>query len=281
MADVEKLRLLCRLTQLGHPIGDLAQLNMQELSRLAGHSDRQLPSSPESPSLVYGAGQTQQDLVNALRVLELDEVDRRLRQARLATPARSFVLEVVVPLMHEVGELVASGKLGISQEHALSAILRNHLGELLAQSRQASTPVRGDGLSLPDLVLSTPEGDLHEFGTLLAAILAAARGFRTHYLGPNIPPGDLAQAAINIGARVVVVGCAEVDARRLVRPLKEYVRLLAKQLAAARPREIEVWIGGRCDFDPQAAKLQVPVFHVASLPVFDSRLDRYVHPGWR
>ncbi len=274
MAEVEKLSLLRKLTQLGHSIGNLAQLDINELNSLEGRSEQQLAGAREVPSLEPG-------LLSALRALDFDEVDRRVLQARLATPVRSFVLEVAAPLMQEVGELVVHGKLGISQEHALSAILRNHLGELLAQSRQAALFTRGAGPTRPELVLSTPEGDLHEFGILLAAILAGARGFRTHYLGPNLPPSDLAQAALKTGARIVVLGCVQADARRLACPLKEYVGLLVKQLAKGHPQGLEVWLGGRCDFDLQAARLEVPVLHVASLPDFDARLARYVKPGRR
>jgi DNA-binding transcriptional MerR regulator len=273
MADVEKLSLLGKLTQLGHSIGNLAPLAMKELSSLEGRSEQQLASARAAPSVELGTVQTEQELLNALRALDLDEVDRRLLQARLATPVRSFVLEVAAPLMKEVGELVAHGKLGISQEHALSAILRNHLGELLAQSRRAGLSAGGSGLFRPALVFSTPEGDLHEFGILLAAILANARGFRSHYLGPNLPPSDLAQTTLKTSVRIVVLGCVEAAAQRLVRPLKEYVRLLAKQLAAGHPQGLEVWIGGHCDFDPQGARLAVPVFHIPSLPEFDARLE--------
>lgn len=281
MADVEKLNLLCRLTQLGHSIGNLVRLDMKELSSLEERCDRQLAIISEAPARELGTRQIAKELLIALSALDLDEVDRQILQARLATPVRSFVLEVAAPLMQEVGELVVHGKLGISQEHALSAILRTHLGDLLAQSRQASLVARGTRLPRPALVLSTPEGDLHEFGILLAAILAGARGFRAHYLGPNMPPADLAHAALSTGARLVVLGCAETDSRRLARPLKEYVRLLAKQLAAGRPQGLEVWIGGGCDFDPRAVRLAVPVVHIASLAGFDDHLEQYVQSGRR
>lgn len=279
MADVEKLSLLHKLTQLGHAIGNLAPLNMKELGGLDGRSGRQLGGPREVPASPLTSAHPEQEILGALRAQDFDEVDRHILQARLATPVRSFVLEVAAPLMHEVGELVARGILSIAQEHALSAILRNHLGELLAQSRHAASLLRGSPTPRFDVLFSTPAGDLHEFGILLAAILAAARGLRVHYLGPNTPPQDLAQAAQNSGVRIVVLGCVEADAKRLAYPLKEYVRLLAKALAKSQLRGVEVWIGGACDFDPSAARLDVPVLRVASLCDFDARLEGAVQPG--
>ena len=278
MADVEKLSLLHKLTLLGHSIGNLAPLDLKELSSLDGRSERQLAGAKEILAKVSEPapprGQTGVQILDAVRAHDFDEVDRRILQARLAVPVRSFVLEVAAPLLHEVGELVAKGKLGVSHEHALSAILRNHLGELLAQSRHAASLLRGADSPRADLLFSTPSGDLHEFGILLAAILAGARGLRTHYLGPNTPPQDLAQAAHGTGARIVVLGCVEADSQRLLYPLKEYVRLLAKQLATHQRDGIEVWIGGCCDFDPSTARLDVPVLRVPSLPDFDARIER-------
>ncbi len=99
MADVEKLSLLHKLTQLGHSIGNLAPLEMKELSSLDGHFDRQLASARETSAPIFETAQAGRKIIIALRALDFDEVDRQILQARLATPVRSFVLEVAAPLM--------------------------------------------------------------------------------------------------------------------------------------------------------------------------------------
>jgi hypothetical protein len=55
--------------------------------------------------------------------------------------------------------------------YALSAIVRSQLGQLL--DGLMSGPRRRNAI----VSLGTPEGDLHEFGILLSAILCAERGF--------------------------------------------------------------------------------------------------------
>jgi methylmalonyl-CoA mutase cobalamin-binding subunit len=46
---------------------------------------------------------------------------------------------------------------------------------------------------------------MHEFGALMAAVSAASLGWRTSYLGPNLPVEDIAAAAFQRNAAAVAV----------------------------------------------------------------------------
>jgi DNA-binding transcriptional MerR regulator len=277
LADVDKLKLLGRLVELGHSIGNLARLGPKELKSLVNRSEPGSESNAADHAQGNARVEAQRErLLSALRALDFDELDRRILEARLDCPARTFVLDVASPLMTEVGALVAAGKLDITQEHAFSAILRNHLGELLALAQKLSRPAQSGDRGLPKLLFSTPEGDLHEFGILLAAILSGFRGFTFRFLGPNMPAEQLAKAASDTGSTVVVLGSVKADSQRLVHPLKQYVRILSKRLESSRSRDIAVWIGGYCDFDPKTEKFDSPLIHSESLHAFDVQLERWV-----
>ena len=279
MADVRKLKLLAFLVERGHAIRTMAKLSVEELSSLVRQSS-EATSPPESDKHLRECTPTQnrlhahhENLLAALRLLDLDELDRLLLKARMDTPARVFALEVVSPLLAAVGNLVVQDKLDIAQEHALSAILRNHLGDLVTQVQKANPRSVAKQSDLPGFLFATPEGDLHEFGILLAAILTGSKGLSFRYLGPNMPAESLAKATVTIGAKIVVLGSVEASADRLTYPMKEYVRLLSAQFRKSSYQNVSIWIGGYCDFEI-SSKISLDAFrHVDSLMKFDSELD--------
>ena len=275
LADVDKLRLLGSLSEQGHSIGHLAKMSCDELRALALEKSR-LPGSgspshahvnliPPRLSLVA--------LLKALETLDLDALDREVLKARMNVPVRSFVLDVVAPLLAEVGRLVCLSELDIAQEHALSAILRTHLGELLAQVQRTASWSSVESAVLPRLLFSTPEGDLHEFGILLGAILAGTRGFKCRYLGPNMPAGSLAKAAASVGAKIIVLGSVPANATWMPQPMGEFVRLLAASLSQLNRSNVSIWIGGGSDFDVMREPSACPLQQAVSLQDFDDQLE--------
>lgn len=280
LADVEKLKLLALLTANGHAISQLAKMSLSELERLALEkprpADEHRVRAAPPPSFTDGTeSESLKALLEALRAFDLEEIDRQILKARINSPARSFIIDLVGPLLHQVGQLVEQNRLDIAQEHALSAVLRNHLGELLAQVQKASDWASEQGNHRPRLLFSTPEGDLHEFGILLAAILAGSHGFKFRYLGPNMPAESLANAARAMDTRIVVIGSVHADAERLAQPLKEYVSELSRELFKGGRADIAIWIGGHCDFEIEPSAFACPIHHAGSFADFENQLEKF------
>jgi len=59
--------------------------------------------------------------------------------------------------------------------------------------------------SAPLLLSTTPQGQLHEFGALMALVSAASIGWKTLHLGPNLPAADIAAAAKDSGADAIAL----------------------------------------------------------------------------
>lgn len=187
--DVLRLRQIKRLLALGHAIGDVAQLSNAELSRLLDlHGGIAVSQQP-------GAGTVERYLSHVER-MDMAAAEQVLTGAALALDRREFIERVLVPLMHTVGDLWADGNLHVAQEHATSSMVRSQLGALLRLFR--SDP------AAPLAVATTPAGELHEFGALLAAITAAMAGFRVVYLGPNLPADEIA-SSVRMGAADAVL----------------------------------------------------------------------------
>jgi methanogenic corrinoid protein MtbC1 len=134
-----------------------------------------------------------------------------------------------------VGDLVHQGDLGIAEEHALSAILRNHLGELqralIASSRSTFRSV----------LFTTLEGDYHEFGILIGSILISETGRQVHYLGTSLPTDEILRACAKLQVDDLVLGMTEIPkSHRVVEPVREL-----GVLDASLPQRTRIWIGGR------------------------------------
>jgi MerR family transcriptional regulator, light-induced transcriptional regulator len=253
-ADIARLRALRAATDLGYPIGEAARLAPKELARLirAGSpvpAERSRPRRGQPDSFARA-------VFSGLQRYDGEQVDRMLAAAaHLLTPAE-LVLDVMSPLFREVGEAWRKGTIEIGQEHLFSAIARSLLGNLIRRH----SPAKG----APCLLFATLAGEPHEFGILLAAMLAASEGIRIHYLGPNIPASSIARSAAEAGAGIVVIGAVRSRS-------KAGLRRTVAALASALPDDVELWLGGKAAEVPdgqQRTRLQ----KLPTLREFNERL---------
>jgi DNA-binding transcriptional MerR regulator len=259
-AEVERLRLLKRLTTAGRSIGQIAGLSEEELRRLA---------AADHPSSSLAAGETEEgsafaerivvECLQAARDLDGRTIESRLLQASVALPHQALIDGVIAPLLTRLGELWQHGQIRPAQEHLATAVLRTFLGNLIADC-----PVPP---SAPDAVFATPAGQVHEFGALAAAATAAAEGWRVSYLGTSLPAEDIAATAISRGARVVGLSIVfPADDAHLHSEIVRLDKLL--------PAGVTLFVGGRSAGAYRAVAESRRVFLIASLPEFRARLRK-------
>lgn len=239
-ADVARLRLLRAGVQAGHPISELAPLPDHEIERRLS-------------ALVAVAENPLELLLQAVETLDVGELERLLGMHLSSLGPAAFAREVASPLLREIGDRWESGELPVAAEHAASAVTRGILGVALRGTR------RGEG---PRAVFSTPSGERHEFGVLIAAVCALGQGVDAIYLGPDMPVGELADAARRLEARAVGLSLVSLGNDESQR----YIEDLARQL----PEDAEIWIGGPARFNgiPKAismADLDEMATHIQSL----------------
>ncbi|HME81125.1 MAG TPA: MerR family transcriptional regulator [Candidatus Eremiobacteraceae bacterium] len=228
-ADIARLRELRSATDLGFPIGEAARLKPKELAELVRVKAPQATVSRPRTRRGHADSFTRA-VLGGLQRYDGEQVDRMLAAAsHLLTPAE-FVFDVMSPLFGEIGEAWRKGAMEIGQEHLFSAIARSVLGNLIRRYAVAQ--------DAPRVLFATPAGEPHEFGILLAAMLAASEGIRVHYLGPNMPSSEIARSAAEVGARIVVIGAARSRS-------KAGLRRAVATLSAALPDTTELWLGGK------------------------------------
>ncbi len=264
-ADIERLSLLRQATEGGHPIRRIARLPAAELRRLVAE-DRRLPAVRTPAPTLAGGGTAEERLAACLAAVE--RLDPRalaglLEGSTLHLSRQRLLDDLVVPLMERVGEGWREGVLRPFHEHLATAVVRS----LLAVLQDG----RGRSLSGPQLLVTTPAGQRHELGALLAAVAADAEGWEVTYLGPDLPAEEIAAAAHAAGARAVALGITyPPDDPGLVRELRTLGRLLGTDLplavggrAAAAHGQVLAEIGARpvdnlASFRELLRKLRLP-----------------------
>ncbi|NJL24881.1 MAG: hypothetical protein HC902_06715 [Calothrix sp. SM1_5_4] len=174
-------------------------------------------------------------LLVALKILDIGALTAGLRNAQLQFDTRSFMLDILIPALQETGHEVAAKRLDIFHEHAFSALARSVLSGLLHATMDRSP----EGA----IVFAAPEGELHEFAILIAAILASLNGFSVFYLGPNVPAASVIKAVNAVNARLCVLGVSAPPEALPGAELKKFLSAVARGL----PKDTPLWLGGgRC-----------------------------------
>lgn len=231
--DIERLLLLRRVVGTGRGISQVAGLSNEELEALIENEPQ--PAAPYSPppAVASGGGDLDEQMeaflsrcLQAAQHLDVRGLEMQLERASVAFSRTNLIEKLLVPLMHRVGDLWHQGSLRPIHEHMASAVVRSFLGGL----HGAYHPE----ISAPHLVVTTPARQHHELGALIAAATAAGEGWQVTYLGPELPPEEIAAAALQKGARAVALSVTYPpddpllmdDLRRLRRLLGPHTTLL-------------------------------------------------------
>jgi methanogenic corrinoid protein MtbC1 len=228
------LILLRKATQAGHKISQLSKLPLDRLHAIAD-------SAPERPSLASAsavADVTLAQCIDAVQRLDARVLERLLGQATLKQSHTAIIENLVVPLMEKVGELWHDGSMRPAHEHLATAVIRS----FVANITEAYHPEP----NAPRAIVTTPAGQWHELGALVATATAAAQGWQVTYLGPNLPADDIAAAVSQTGACIVALSIVYPgddpnvghELRKLRRALGDRVQIVVGGRAAGNYQRI-------------------------------------------
>jgi DNA-binding transcriptional MerR regulator/methylmalonyl-CoA mutase cobalamin-binding subunit len=218
-ADVERIKILQAAVEAGHTISELAPLPNEEIER------RIWAARPPEASPIDAIFEAAQRMDGA-------ELERLLTMHFGALGPAVFAREIALPLLSRIGMAWEQGELSVAAEHLTSAQLRTVLGAALRSSALAT--------ARPPILFATPSGERHEFGLLVAALVAVGAGARVVYLGTDLPAEEVAGAASELGAAAVALSFVALDPASS----QAYLRDLRERLAPA----VGLWLGGAgCD----------------------------------
>ena len=226
--QVQRLRMLKRLVDLGYRPGKLAALADAELATLAASFSTRTPlRKPDDPDLV--------ECLDLLKRHKLYELRQRLQQLALHLGVRQFVVDLVAPLTSLVGDAWSAGELAVFEEHLYSEIVQGVMrSAIVAVTRQG-----GAQMATPRIVLTTVPLERHGLGLLMAEALFTLEGAHCVPLGVQTPLADIVEAARTQRADIVALSFSSAMSPRAA---LENVTELQSRLGPA----VDVWVGGAC-----------------------------------
>lgn len=252
-ADIERLSLLHDLTKAGHSIGQIAKLSTSQLQHLVvqtkgrenGHLHLLNDSSPDEPpakrSERVSEDRVQEFLQSALeacRNMDQGKLEEVLDSAIVGLGYSGLVERLAGPLITSIGEEWHDGIMTAAQEHAATATIRSHI-----EKHVRLFPI-SEGA--PTIVVTTPAGQIHELGAILATAVARKVGWNVVYLGSSLPAAEIASALQQCRAKALALSISyPADDPSLPEELATLRNLAGDDLM--------IFAGGRCASAYQAA----------------------------
>jgi DNA-binding transcriptional MerR regulator len=253
--DLSKAKLLARLIDNGHTISKIANLEIDELNDMA-----LLLSSQNTGANLHSKTKR---VIKFLSDFSIDEVINELQHIRLSTGAKEFVLDIVLPIMREIGNLCSKGKLSTTQEHILSTIIRDQLSQIYLPNL---------GVRSNEIALATPDGNMHELSIIIADILCRTNRFTTRYLGSSHPPLCLAEAINALKTPTLILGVLSSDQWDYSKNMIPYLKQIDKNLNIP----INVILGGGYELEfPMFTNIQ-EIIVMSSFDDFDKYLGEII-----
>lgn len=259
--DVERLRLLKQAVCGGRRISDVAGMDCAALERLVSEDRSQAPSEAIVLASVRETSErSEQHLERAIEAIEnLDRhgLYRILADASVEMSGPEFRHRLVVPLLAAIGSRWQEGSLRIVHEHMATHVIRTFL--TLPRNHV-------DRSRAPRMIITTPPGQYHEIGALMAAAMAEEMGWDVFYLGTSLPAEEIAAAVRQTGARAVALSLCyrESDSHSF----DELVRL-----RSLVEQDIPIFVGGHAIHSLRARLAEAGITCPDDLSAFRSALQ--------
>jgi len=265
----KEVQLLIKLNQLCHQGYSISQLKNKKIGELKkilselGFKEQNLSqiNIDENPIVVK---RSLDNLILALTAYRLDVVSHEFYNIKMKLSKRELALKIIAPLIAHVTVKIAKNELAIDQEHALSSILKCHLGQFMYEGKLDH---QRDGKLF---VMTTPEGDYHEFGIILASLLCSHYNQHFFYLGPNMPARSLQHAVKALDADIVILGATILNHSKSTKNLDRYLSDILDGMGTKR----KLLMGGSGMFDFEKFKRRKNFKYLSNLNELDHFLKK-------
>jgi methanogenic corrinoid protein MtbC1 len=159
-----------------------------------------------------------QDLLEALSTLDEATVNQVLARALMATSVEGMAIDVIQPVLQEIGERWATGELSVTTEHIASNLLRTYLAQLI---HLTPPPLRG-----MTVAVGCAPGESHDIGALMLALFLRRRGFAVLFAGASVEARSFAADALDRNFAAV---CLSASTEPSTAAIREVIALLRPQ----------------------------------------------------
>ena len=260
-ADISRLTLLRLATEAGHSIGRIAKLPTEELLELTGTDETVAQFSEiakEGGSQAVSLRSCIASCIAAVKQFDTQTLESMLFRASVTFSQPVFLEKLIVPLMQEIGEQWQAGTLRIAHEHLAAAVVRTLLGNIRQESDISD--------AMPNLVVATPRGQLHEIGALIAGITAASQGWQVTYLGTNLPAEEIVGCVVQNEAKAIGLSIIyPTDDPHLANELRKLRRGI--------PEHVVLFVGGSGAITYSRVISSIGAVRINDMPTFCTELE--------
>lgn len=217
--QVDQLRLIKRLLDIGMRPSKVVGLSMPELSALLNESPKDEPAY--SAELLQFVELIKAHQGGALRVA--------LNLALYKQGMPEFLSKTITQLNQMVGEAWMRGDIRVFEEHLYSEQITSVL-------RAAITTIRNPA-GIPRILMTTLPGEQHSLGLLMAEATLSLSGAQCTMLGVQTPIGEIVLAAQAHQSDIVALSFT-----LSMPPLQ--IKSGLQQLRQALPQHVALWVGG-------------------------------------
>lgn len=177
------------------------------------------PAAPSAP-VIPDTGSVLTELSDAVlkgNRKTISEITKRAIET--GEQAKKLLDEVLLPAINQVGDLFDKGKYFLPQLIASAEAMKlaiEILEPLLLTGRE-----EGD---MPVVVIATVEGDIHDIGKNLVALMLKNYGFKVIDLGKDVPKEKIIEEALRNNARIIALSALMTTTMKQMQAVIQYAR---------------------------------------------------------
>lgn len=205
----EKREAAVRAAAQDTPVGKGGQKTGQASADTAENNIPEGRMSPEGEALYHGVLKGNRENAAALTQNALDKGEQ----------PDKILNEVLLPAINKVGEYFDKGRYFLPQLIASAEAMKNAI-EVLEPLLLKETEER----DMPVVIIATVEGDIHDIGKNLVALMLKNYGFKVIDLGKDVPKDKIIAAAKEHHAKIIALSALMTTTMQRMREVVEEVK---------------------------------------------------------
>ncbi len=205
-ADTRYIRLMDALREKKEASGETAP--RETGIRLQKKAQEESASSPRERLFA--------DVLKGKREIIVEDTKKAMEEG---ASAKALLDEILLPAINEVGELFDKGKYFLPQLIASAEAMKasiEYMEPVLLQAKE--------GTDMPTVVIATVEGDIHDIGKNLVALMLKNYGFHVIDLGKDVPKEKIIEAAREHNAQIIALSALMTTTMQQMRHVIDYAK---------------------------------------------------------
>lgn len=223
MEQVERLRVIRRLTDAGFRPGKVVKLSMEELTALIDSHQPKYASTVKLPKNL------QKELLKMLRSRDPSTISEYLNHQLVRIGLEEFILTLMQHTNIFVGDAWMRGEIEVFEEHLYTEQVTNLVRTAISNLRASK--------SKPRIMLTTAPDELHHLGLLMVESLLRIDEVDAVNYGTQMPVREIRRAAARHDVDIILLSFSgSFPTNRAIAFLEE--------LRLALPAKVVIWAGG-------------------------------------